>query len=554
MKIKLIIIIISALLMALANPPFSLWYLAWFSLAPLWVILILSKNQPEKSKFKVNLTQNILSLIPHKILQIILNQKFLFPLIWGCIFYGFSLFWITGIHPLTWMGIPWLSSLLITIFCFIFVTLWATTLVIAWGWLLTKISKIKIFNKIQTNQQLKSIIESLKRIIIGVTIWSLLEIIESHTPLWWISLGLTQSPSNLIILQLGKLSGLTTITASIVAVNGLIAEGIIHLYLNQKKVFNPQHKSYYAFLSFAFILLTILHSIGFYIYQKPIAKNDQNAIKIGLIQGNIPPQLKSFPQGFYQALEGYTKGYQKLSNQGADLIITPETALPFFFKDFVFHSSLYQAILKQKTPIILGGFSQQDHGYTNSLFSLTKTGEILSQYDKIKLVPLGEYIPFQSILGKLITRLSAFNIVLIKGSQKQISDPFKTAVGKSIIGICYESAFPNIFRLQTLTGGEFMITASNNSFYRNSMLFQHHAQDVLRAIENDRWLARSTNTGLSAIINPQGKTIWISQINTYESHLNYIYKRQTRTPYVKYGDWLIWILLLLAIIILPISA
>jgi len=546
MKRKLIIIIISGLFMGFANTPMEFWYLAWFTLAPLWVVLILPIYEQEKLEFTLlrkrrKDAKNLLEKV-----YLIFNQNLLFSLLWGCSFYGFSLFWLTGIHPLTWMGIPWLSSLFITLFCFIFVTLWGTTFVIIWSWILVNLNKLKI----SKNSQQKSLLfESIKRIIIGVTIWCLLEVIESHTPLWWISLGLTQSPSNLIILQLGKLSGLTTITASIVAVNGLIAESFIHFYLKRKQLLD--FKKYHYILSLSGIsLILIFHSIGFYFYNIPSQNYDQKSIKIGLIQGNIPPQLKSFSTGILQAIEGYTTGYQILANQGAELILTPETALPFFWKDVMFYSTLYNEVLKQKTPLILGAFSQNEKGYTNSLFSIDKTGEIISQYDKIQLVPLGEYIPFQSILGKLIKRLSSFDIFLIQGDNQQIFKAFNTPVGKAIIGICYESAFPDNFRFQTLAGGEFIITASNNSFYRNSMLFQHHSQDVLRAIETDRWVARSTNTGLSAIINPQGKTVWISKINTYETHLDTIYKRQTKTLYVKFGDWLIWVLLLLGIMVL----
>jgi apolipoprotein N-acyltransferase len=523
MKIKLTIIIISGLLMSLANAPAQWWFLAWFGLTPLWVILVLSNYQGKCIK-----------KIP-----LIFNQNSLYALLWGLIFYGISLFWITGIHPLTWMGIPWLSSLLITLFCWLFVTFWASIIPVIWAVILNKLTHLQ---KVKPHQNQFLLSDSIKRVIIAVTIWCVLETIWSYTPLWWPTLALTQSPHNLIILQLGKLSGTTTITALIVAVNGLIAEGIIHLYFKQKK---------YIFPLITISLLLISHGLGFYFYKMPTEKLDQQWLKVGLIQGNIPPQIKSFSAGFFQAIEGYTKGYKELSQGGAQLILTPETALPFFWKDMRFYSSLLDSILQEKTPIILGAFSEKkmpnNQGYTNSLFSITQTGEILSQYDKIKLVPLGEYIPFQDFLGKLIKRLSAFEISLIPGDKKQILNYFNTPVGKAIIGICYESAFADNFRLQALAGGEFIITASNNSFYLDSMLSQHHGQDILRAIETDRWVARATNTGYSAIVNPQGKTLWLSEINTYQTHLDTIYKRHTKTLYVQWGDWLIWILLIFAL-------
>jgi apolipoprotein N-acyltransferase len=78
------------------------------------------------------------------------------------------------------------------------------------------------------------------------------------------------------------------------------------------------------------------------------------------------------------------------------------------------------------------------------------------------------------------------------------------------------------------------------------MANQHHAQDIMRAIETDRWAVRATNTGYSAFINPHGQTLWKSAYNTYETHAETIYPRQTRTLYVRWGDWLTPLLLVLS--------
>jgi apolipoprotein N-acyltransferase len=80
------------------------------------------------------------------------------------------------------------------------------------------------------------------------------------------------------------------------------------------------------------------------------------------------------------------------------------------------------------------------------------------------------------------------------------------------------------------------------------MAAQHHALDVMRAIEGDRWLARATNTGLSAIINPRGKTLWLSQMNQYQIHGDTIYRRQNLSLYIRWGDWFVVLLLALAAI------
>jgi apolipoprotein N-acyltransferase len=190
----------------------------------------------------------------------------------------------------------------------------------------------------------------------------------------------------------------------------------------------------------------------------------------------------------------------------------------------------------------LGAFGEKKHGYTNSLFTFTNKAEIFSRYDKAKLVPIGEYVPFEEILGGIISRLSPLDEHQIPGAPNQI---FDTPFGRGIVGICYESAFSEPFRYQAAAGGQFILSPSNDAHYSAAMPAQHHAQDIMRAIETDRWAVRATNTGYSAFVNPHGKTLWISGHNTYETHAETIYRRQTQTLYVRWGDRLTPTLLIL---------
>ena len=318
------------------------------------------------------------------------------------------------------------------------------------------------------------------------------------------------------------------------AVNGLLAEAIVIT----KRSFQIKK----PFLITSFVLLISLHLIGLLLYARPIAKPSEDAIKVGIIQGNIPNEIKLYTSGGRKALAGYTNGYQNLADRGVDIVLTPEGALPYYWDNLVNNrSSFYEAILDKKVPVWIGAFGRKEDRYTNSLFTITGDGNIYSRYDKVKLVPLGEYIPFEAILGKFVDRLSPLESHTAFGDPDRILD---TPVGRAIVGICYESAFSEHFRRQTAKGGQFIITASNNAHYSNTMPAQHHAQDIIRAIESDRWAARATNTGYSAVVDPRGNTLWISQINTYESRAHTIYKRQTKTLYVRWGDWLTIILLI----------
>ncbi len=489
--------------MGLAPAPVNVWYFAWISLAPLWLLIRQQKS-----------------------LKSIITPA----LVWGIGYHGLALFWITGIHPMTWMGVPWLASLLIALFCWIFITLWGAGLAISWGIMFTVL--------IQRIEH-KSIYSSLIRVLIGVALWCGLETLWSLTPLWWSAIAYTQSPHNLVILQLGKISGINTVTALIIAVNGLMAETLF-AWQNQ---FNSKNKI--LLLISPVVVLFSAHLIGYYLYKIPVTQDNLAPLKVGIIQGNIPNQIKLFSAGWRKAIAGYTSGYQRLARQGVDVVLTPETALPFYWSDILNGSSFYQTVIQEKVPAWIGAHGKENGGFTNSLFTLTGEGKTYSRYDKYKLVPLGEYIPFESIVGDFIDRLSPLEAHLVPGKANQILD---TPFGRAIVAICYESAFPQHFLRQTQRGGKFIITASNNAHYSTTMPAQHHAHDVMRAIESDRWAARATNTGYSAIVDPHGNTLWISDINQYAIHAHTIYSRQHKTLYVRWGDWLTPTLLLLSVI------
>jgi apolipoprotein N-acyltransferase len=482
----------SGLLAGLAVEPIGAWYLAWIALVPLWMMVVRDRR----------------SILP--------------SLLWGMGFHGVALFWITGIHPMAWMGVPWLTSFSIATVAILFFALWGATVVILWG---------AIFGWICQRFHPPALV----RVVVGTAIWCSLEYLWSQTDLWWSTLALTQTPNNLPILHLGQLSGGMTVTAILLAVNGLIAEAIIS---------HPQKN-----LAIAAVTLFFTGHLGGYILsQAPLDAQPADALKIGIIQGNIPNEIKLYANGKQKAIEGYTTGYLQLATENVDAILTPEGALPYMPTE-IKKSSLYQAVLDKGIPIWLGAFGEAGTDYTNSIHSIDKTGNFISQYDKYKLVPLGEYVPFKEIIGQWVKRLSPLDATLLKGAENQKFFAFSGL--RAAVGICYDSAFGNHFRQQAQQG-EFIITASNNAHYAASMPAQHHALDVMRSIETSRWAVRATNTGYSAIVDPHGHTLWKSQLNEFATHSHQIYRRRNQTLYVQWGDWLTPLLIISSVILLTI--
>jgi apolipoprotein N-acyltransferase len=481
------------ILMGVTVAPFGWWFFAWFALAPLWVLVV--KCQQNK--------QNPLSL----------------AIIWAIAYHGMAIAWITGIYPMDWLGVPWFAGLAITFFCWSFISLWGGILVSVWALIMVRLDRQK----------------SGLYILSGTALWCVLESLWSLGPLWWSSLSYTQSPENLVILHLGQLSGPTTITAVIVAVNGLIAEAWLNY--QPKRLVN-------LYLAYAVVILFTSHVIGYILYLYPLNEVTTARLNIGIVQGNIPNQIKLGEEGLRRAMIGYTQGYITLANQGVAAVLTPEGALPIFSRELN-QTPLVREVKAQGVVAWIGAFGEKGNiSYTNSLFTVVGDGTIFSHYDKSKLVPLGEYIPFAEIFGGIVQRLSPLEASQVPGLENQI---FTTPFGQAIASICYESAFAENFRRQAIAGGEFILSAANDAHYSAAMPAQHHAQDIMRAIETDRWAVRATNTGYSAFVNPHGITLWKSRHNQYEVHQETIYRRQTRTLYVSWGNWLMPLFIIFAV-------
>jgi apolipoprotein N-acyltransferase len=517
--ISLFIALASGILMGLTPAPGNLWGLAWVALAPLWVLVV--RGMGVGGTGKVNLW---------------------IPFVWGVAYHGLALAWIRGLHPLTWMGLSWGTSVAITGFCWVFITLWGAALGVIWAGLFCFVLKRLLRDTRKGSLQdpgKGSLSCSLTRVLLGTALWCALSALWNHGPLDWTSLSFTQSPHNLAILHLGQISGSTTVTGAIVAVNGLIAE----VWLHRRQ---SRHQRFWLSVSPVALFVT-LHLIGFGLYNQPLNESPALALKVGIVQGNIPTRIKLFEEGTQLSLDRYTQGYQTLADQGVDIVLTPEGSLPWLWlgRPGQSQNALYQAILDRGVPALVGTVGMRAGRMTQTLFSITGTGVVVGRYDKIKLVPLGEYIPFESFLGRFIDRLSPVGSSMLPG---EVSQHFDTPFGRAIAAICYESAFPWIFHNQAAAGGQFIVTASNNDPYNATMMSQHHAQDVMRAIESDRWAARATNTGFSGIVDPHGKTQWLSGFRTYETHAHTIYRRQTQTLYGRWGDWLMPLLLVVALV------
>jgi apolipoprotein N-acyltransferase len=171
----------------------------------------------------------------------------------------------------------------------------------------------------------------------------------------------------------------------------------------------------------------------------------------------------------------------------------------------------------------------------NSAFLVNPDGKLIERYDKMELVPFGEYIP---PAFDWVNRITGEAGDFVPGT-RLITLP----VGEHKLGafICYESAFPNLVRQFTAQGADLLVNLSNDGYFGDSDAREQHLSLVrMRAAENGRWILRSTNDGISAMIDPAGRVIsTIPQHQETSQVMQFNYERGM-TVYARYGDWFPW--------------
>ena len=254
------------------------------------------------------------------------------------------------------------------------------------------------------------------------------------------------------------------------------------------------------------ILIILITSSSLLVNKIEWSKDLNKDLDVVLIQGAIPQKLKWQPQQrqkTYDIYSGLSRPYWS-----SDLIIWPETAIPSLYHsagDFI------EPITEEKhktDTLFMSGLAYKDT--TNSQFfnSVLLIDEEHHFYHKRHLVPFGEFLPFKSVLGEILRFLKIPMSDFSSGKPDQKS--FETKKGVFGMSICYEDAFGSIIR-KSLPHANILINVSNDAWFGDSLAPHQHLQMArMRALENGRYLLRSTNTGISAIIDDKGKIVFRS--------------------------------------------
>lgn len=276
------------------------------------------------------------------------------------------------------------------------------------------------------------------------------------------------------------------------------------------------------------------------LYQK-----EEGTGQVLVLQGNHEGSEK-----WAMASEDILKDYKKLIHQYAnpfvELIVMPETALPYAVMDEEKGRKELMSISQQYSAELLVGAIQKEEiegeEFYNVVYHVTEKGMDQTIYQKQILVPFGEYLPFAGLFNKLCPWLMDFmsGNYFKEGKEMVV---FDTKVGKIGALICYESIFPEIAKEAVEKGAELLVVVSNDSWFQDTpAMREHYAHAVLRAVEEDRYLIRAGNTGISAIIDGRGRCIASIPENTCMGFYGTIKPKSNVTLYTKAGKLFIWLL------------
>lgn len=264
-----------------------------------------------------------------------------------------------------------------------------------------------------------------------------------------------------------------------------------------------------------------------------------------LVQPNIDETANFTPRSFLTLLEQMRiQSLEALNGTPRpDLVVWPEAPAPFYDNDPLFMQYLSDLAQSTKASFLTGLVAHTPaNANLNSALLLSPKGEVVSRYDKINLVPFGEFVPWP--LGPIAFKVSSEAGDFVPGTQQVVSP-----VGSHRIAtfICYESVFPRFISRFVENGAEVLFNPSNDGWFGKTSARNQHLEIVrMRAAENGRWILRDTNDGITAAIDPAGHLREVLPEFTQASRAMVFSYRNSLTLYTRAGDWFIVVCLLLA--------
>lgn len=511
--------VLSGFLTFLSFPRAEFYFLAWIALVPLLVCL---HGKNGKAAFKNGIT-------------------------FGLIYFFGSTYWIYhSIHK--YGSIPLIPSLLLVVLLSLYLSLYPG-----------------FFSFLYTFMMRRT---SLPTLFVAPVLWTTLEFIRSYalTGFPWSSLGYSQFRF-LPFIQIADITGVYGISFLLVAFNGAIADVILLKTRRAERPLYPLFPTVTGFVLFCGIL-TATFSYGFFRLHQT---RPGTPVKVAIVQGNIEQDRKWDPAYQQEVTDVYKSLSSRLTEIRPDMIVWPETALPFIFATdrertsrlvefqrnlnayLLFGSILARQGAEERTsgypesaPLRARAIAETER-FTNSAVLLDRDGNISYTYDKIHLVPFGEYVPLRSLLFFVDKLAFGVGDYLAGTRYTRAVTPF----GSFGTLICYEIIFPGLVRKFYIQGGDFIVTITNDAWFgMTNGPFQHFSMGVFRAVENRKPVVRAANSGISGFIGSDGQILATTGLFERRTLIREIKTDRTLTLYTKYGDIFSYVCIVSALLLL----
>lgn len=492
-----LLVILSAILQALIFPLPGLYFLSWFALVPLIVALLRGRAANELE------IAGIVRLRP-----VTPRQGFLLGYACGILWYAGTCYWIFDTMRLYGGLDTPLALLVIFLFC-CYLGLYHGLFGLLIGWL----ARSRDYQR---------------ALVTAPFLWVAVELARTRiTGFPWNLLGIAQV-NNVALCRIAAWTGVYGISFEIALVNVALAAAFL--------IPKPKRG---AMIVASLAAAAVLQAGQ--LVDGPPARSDHSAL---LVQENIPVSADWTPAYFQQTLQDLRdmtiNSVAKNESSKIDLIVWPESPAPFFTNDPRFRNAISDLARTTNTWIVTGaignnGANPNSEGpLFNSAALISPSGEWTARYDKAHLVPFGEYLPFPrlfSFAGGLTKEVGQFE----HGNWRK---PMEAGGENLGVFICYESIFPDEVRQFTNNGAQVLVNISNDGWYGDSGAWaQHLNQTRMRAIENDRWILSTTDTGLTASIDPLGRTAARLPRKVRAALVAPYTLTSVTTFYTRHGDW-----------------
>lgn len=334
------------------------------------------------------------------------------------------------------------------------------------------------------------------------------------------------------------------ITFAIVLTNASLA----FLLRNRKDI--PRVRVCAAVAAGAFVCNLAFGMVGYFTADP----ENGTPLVVAAVQGNVGSDLKWTSNSRAKSYEVYEKYTAEAVRQGAGVVVFPETFIPSELNERtdlgIFISNLAKTY---HVTVFCGAFHTDNEGNEyNAVFAVYPDGTIDENvYAKRHLVPFGEYVPWRPFIEFVLPMLADIGMLSDDLAAGTDSALFDTAHGKIGALLCFDSIYEELTRDSVRDGAELMILPTNDSWFTDSRgIYMHHAQARLRAIESGRWIVRAADTGISAVIAPDGKS-YAEQPPMVEGMALYsACVRDNVTLYTRIGNLVVW-LLMAAVLAVP---